>query len=72
MFKKILCIGIAALSLSSSIVFATNFIGNSNSRKFHYETCSAAKKMHIRNKVIFHTKKEAINAGYEPCGICKP
>ena len=46
------------------------FIGNSNSRKFHRADCSGLPKE--KNRVVFETRSEATNAGYAPCGICKP
>ena len=46
------------------------YIGNVKSKKFHLPTCpnppSAA------NQTIFETRQAALNAGYTPCGNCKP
>ena len=51
----------------------TSYIGNKNSKKFHYTYCSSVKKMKDSNKVYLEcTRDEAISDGYSPCGNCKP
>ena len=46
---------------------------NTNSKKFHYSTCSGAEKIKDSNRGHFTgTREEAIQKGYDPCGICKP
>lgn len=44
------------------------FIGNVNSHKFHAPDC--ANLPTEKNRIIFGTYEEAINAGYTPCGSC--
>jgi competence protein ComEC len=46
------------------------YIGNANSKKFHLPTCSNLPAE--QNRVPFDSRKEAIDAEYEPCGNCKP
>ena len=46
------------------------FIGNTNSKKFHNSSCSSLPDE--KNRIYFDTRDEAINHGYEPCKICKP
>lgn len=49
------------------------YILNTNSKKFHKETCSNAKDISDKNKEIYKgTKDELIKDGYNPCGSCKP
>lgn len=48
------------------------YIGNANSYKFHYASCSSVDQMKESNKVEFYSKDEAINAGYDPCKRCDP
>ncbi len=48
----------------------TYYIGNKNSKKFHYSTCTGLPKE--ENRVEFDSRETAINNGYSPCGICKP
>ena len=53
-------------------VLASSYIGNANSRRFHYADCSSVNKMNPANRVSFNSRDEAINAGYVPCKHCKP
>lgn len=46
------------------------YIGNKNTKKFHRTTCSSLPEK--QNQVEFKTRKEALNAGYDPCGRCNP
>lgn len=49
------------------------YILNTNSKKFHYESCSAVEQMSDSNKKEFTgTRSELIDDGYSPCGICNP
>lgn len=46
------------------------FHGNVRSHKFHRPGC---RYYRCRNcTAVFPSRKAAIAAGYEPCGICKP
>ncbi|MBQ2972617.1 MAG: MBL fold metallo-hydrolase [Ruminococcus sp.] len=49
-----------------------SYIGNKNSRKFHLSSCSGAKDIKKKNRVIFDKREEAINNGYTPCKTCNP
>ena len=44
------------------------FIGNVNSHKFHAPDC--ANLPTEKNRIIFGTYEQAIEAGYTPCGSC--
>ena len=35
-------------------------------------SCSSGKRMKMENRVFFQSEKEAIDAGYRPCGHCLP
>lgn len=49
------------------------YILNTNSKKFHKESCGSAKDISSKNKEIFTgTRNELIDKGYQPCGSCKP
>lgn len=54
-------------------VVGTDYVGNINTKKFHYAYCSSVKKMKESNK-YYHTgtRDEMISKGYEPCGNCHP
>lgn len=50
-----------------------DYIGNANTKKFHYPDCSSVKKMKESNKVELHgTRDKIIAMGYEPCKNCRP
>lgn len=50
-----------------------DYILNTNTKKFHYTTCSSVNDMKEKNKQeFFGTRDEAISNGYSPCGCCKP
>lgn len=46
------------------------YIGNRQSRKFHTPGCASLPAE--RNRVVFDTRAEAVEAGYTPCGSCMP
>lgn len=51
----------------------TDYIGNKNTKKFHYTYCKSVKQMSEKNKYYFTgTREEMINKGYDPCGNCNP
>lgn len=51
----------------------TAYIGNKNSRKFHYTWCSSAKKINKSNRFYYTgTREEMISKGYTPCKNCNP
>lgn len=49
------------------------YIGNVDSRKFHYDWCASVKRMSEANK-YYHTgtREELIAMGYTPCKNCNP
>lgn len=49
------------------------YIGNANTKKFHYPECGAVSQMKKKNKVYLNcTRDEAIRDGYTPCMRCNP
>lgn len=58
---------------SSNEPTSVTYILNTNSKKFHYPSCSSVDSMKESNKKDFYgTHDEAISQGYSPCGRCKP
>ena len=52
---------------------ATTYVLNTDSKKFHLESCTYAQKMSTANKQIYTGPREdLIVEGYSPCGTCKP
>ena len=57
-------------NIKQDSISSGNFHGNVSSKKFHREGCK-----HYNCKsctATFNSRQEAINSGYEPCGLCKP
>jgi len=51
----------------------TDYVLNTNTRKFHYPNCSSVHKMKEINKQYYTgTREEVIGMGYEPCQRCNP
>ena len=49
------------------------YVLNTNSKKFHDPDCRSAQSMSEKNKQEYTgTRTSLINAGYTPCGECKP
>ncbi|MBQ3337177.1 MAG: nuclease [Selenomonadaceae bacterium] len=65
-------VAIVIVTAACASVLASSYVGNANSRKFHYADCSMVGKMNPANKVFLNTREEAIAAGYVPCKRCKP
>lgn len=51
----------------------TTYVLNTNTKKFHYPTCSSVDDMKKKNKQIYTgSRDEVINMGYVPCKRCNP
>ena len=48
------------------------YVASLLSKKFHRPECEWGQKISTANLVRFNTVDEALNAGYEPCRVCKP
>ena len=57
---------------TSSSSSGSTFWASSNSGKFHKPSCEWAQKISGKNKVVFHSRDEAISSGYSPCSVCNP
>ncbi len=52
---------------------ASDYVLNTNSKKFHYPSWSSAKKISKKNRKDYHgTREELIDDGYDPCKNCDP
>lgn len=50
-----------------------NYVANTNTKKFHYRTCSSASDIKESNRWDFYgSRDELINMGYVPCKRCCP
>lgn len=60
----------AAVSDSANV---QTYVLNTNTKKFHKESCNSAKSMDTSNKKTYTgSRQEIIDMGYEACGVCKP
>lgn len=51
----------------------TQYVLNTNTRKFHYTWCSSASQIKTKNRWDYTgTREEVINMGYVPCKRCNP
>ena len=51
----------------------STYILNTNTKKFHYPSCSSVKQMSDKNKQTYTgSRDELISQGYDPCKKCNP
>lgn len=62
----------SAPSHSSAASAAPSIVGSKSSNKFHRPTCRHAQNIKPENLQTFSSAAEAIQAGREPCAVCKP
>ena len=72
MLKKFLVSFVLVNILMVACVLASSYVGNANTKKFHYPNCSSVIKMNPNNRVEINSREEAIAQGYVPCKRCKP
>ena len=49
------------------------YVLNTNTKKFHYPTCSSVSRMSEKNKqTVSESRDDIISQGYSPCGNCNP
>lgn len=49
------------------------YVLNTNTKKFHYSTCSSVSRMSEKNKqTVSESRDDIISQGYSPCGNCNP
>ena len=66
-------LGSLGASGSSGASAAQKYILNTNTKKFHYPTCSSVSQMAEKNKkAVTASRDEIIADGYSPCVNCKP
>lgn len=78
MVKKLfasLLLGIFLMSFSG-VGFSEDinkyYVGTTKNNRYHYASCDMALKSKAKDKKVFKSIKEARDAGYKPCKICKP
>jgi hypothetical protein len=48
------------------------FWGSKKSNKYHEPSCYWAKQIKNENRIIFQTRRDAINRNYVACKVCDP
>jgi len=61
---------IASLNGSAQLQAGMGYHGNTNTLKFHEPSCRYYNCPHCT--AVFKTRQDAIDAGYVPCGVCRP
>jgi methylphosphotriester-DNA--protein-cysteine methyltransferase len=61
-------VSFVCLSLASDY----KYVGSAKSNKYHYPNCKWAAKISSKNLITFKSAKEALDAGYVPCKVCRP
>lgn len=61
-----------AVPQDNALMRIRGYTGNKQSKKLHLRTCKHAENVSLMNKVVFMTRKRAIDGNYEPCSICEP
>ena len=63
----------ASKSTTAAEANVQTYVLNTNTKKFHKESCNSAKSMDASNKKIYTgSRQEIIDMGHEACGVCKP
>lgn len=73
--KRILiAVFILVLFVGAYLAFAADYkyVGSAKSNKYHYPNCRYVQMIKPENLVTFESAKEALEAGYVPCKVCKP
>ncbi|MCE5313986.1 MAG: Ada metal-binding domain-containing protein [Armatimonadota bacterium] len=67
-----LLVGAVAYCLSNEIarVGTPVYIGNVRTGVFHRRSCICLPQE--KNRAYFHSRREAVEAGYRPCLMCEP
>ena len=56
----------------SSSSNTSEYWASAKAEKFHLPTCEWAEKISDDNKIIYHSRDDAIEDGKVPCGACNP
>ena len=57
---------------STSTDTASKYVASNKAKKYHRPDCKWVKRIKPENIVTFNSAKEARQAGYVPCKVCKP
>lgn len=57
---------------SSTTKSETVFWASVKTNSFHKPSCEWAQKISDDNKIVFHSRQDALNSGRQPCEVCNP
>ncbi len=64
--------GAAPETIEQLAATGVRYLGNEKKRYFCYPTCGGIESLIRENTVRFHSAQEALEAGFRPCGDCRP
>ncbi len=62
----------AESSSSSSESSGAVYWASEKTDKFHKPNCEWAQKISDNNKIVYHSRQEALDSGRQPCEVCNP
>ena len=64
---------VAEASAPEIVDVGQDYVLNTNTKKFHFPSCSSVNQMKSKNRQDYHgSRDDLIARGYKPCGNCKP
>ena len=72
MKKLVIVFTVMLMLVGMGGAFASGYLLNTQSGKFHYASCRSIKHPISAKFVPVESREEAIAQGYQPCGVCKP
>ena len=70
--RIVFVLGVVFSFVCLSLAAEYKYVGSAKSNKYHYTSCEWAAKINPQNLVTFKSPKEALDAGYVPCKVCRP
>jgi O-6-methylguanine DNA methyltransferase len=64
--------GVDVTALEEAAGSGARYLGSDTTRIFCFPTCRQAKRISAPHKVLFPSEREAREAGYRPCKLCRP
>jgi O-6-methylguanine DNA methyltransferase len=64
--------GVDVAGLEEAVGSGTRYLGSDTTRIFCFPTCRQARRISVGHRVIFPAEREALDAGYRPCKLCRP
>ena len=64
--------GVDVTGLEEMAGSGARYFGSDTTRIFCFPTCRQARRISPRHKIFFPSEREALDAGYRPCKLCRP